>query len=233
MIKLLFFDLDGTLAPVGLPVPGRCVRALRKISRHGVRIAVCSGKPVAYLNGFARQLGIEDIILCGENGLTYQLGVGLPPSEYGALGINSADIGSLARVSAHFKAEFGDSCWYQPNEYAFTPFPHDVRDFPRMRAFLENALKGTRLALYDHPDCFDILPRGADKGKALLNICALLGIDVKETVAVGDHINDYPMFAVAGLSVGISLADKDRARVNVRSPGQALDYLQKEIIKNV
>ncbi|MBQ6183637.1 MAG: HAD family phosphatase [Clostridia bacterium] len=233
MIKLLFFDLDGTLAPVGLPVPGRCVRALRKISRHGVRIAVCSGKPVAYLNGFARQLGIEDIILCGENGLTYQLGVGLPPSEYGALGIDSADIGALARVSAHFKAEFGDSCWYQPNEYAFTPFPHDVRDFPRMRAFLENALKGTRLALYDHPDCFDILPRGADKGKALLNICALLGIDVKETVAVGDHINDYPMFAVAGLSVGISLADKDRARVNVRTPGQALDYLQKEIIKNV
>ena len=233
MIKLLFFDLDGTLAPVGLPVPEKCVRALRRISRKGVRIAVCSGKPVAYLNGFARQLGIDDIILCGENGLTYQFGVGLPPQEYGALGIDDADIASLARVAASFKAEFSGRCWYQPNEYAFTPFPHDVRDFPEMRAFLEKALKGTRLALYDHPDCFDILPRGADKGKALLNICAMLGVNAAETVAIGDHINDHPMFAVAGLSVGVSLAEKDRARVNVRTLGQALDYLQKEINKNV
>lgn len=233
MIKLIFFDLDNTLAPVGMPVPERCVRALRRISRAGVRIAVCSGKPRAYLNGFARQLGVADIVLCGENGLTYQLGVDLPPREYGSIGLGPEEIATLARVSMEFRAEFGGRCWYQPNECAFTPFPKDASDFPVMRAFLENALKDTGLALYEHPDCFDILPRGADKGRALLYVCVMLGIHPADAAAVGDHINDYPMFDAAGLSVGVALDDKTRADVNVRTLGQALDYLQKEINKNV
>ncbi len=229
MLKLAFFDLDGTLAPVGRPVPARSAALLRKLARSGVRIAVCSGKPASYLNGFARQLGIKDIILCGENGLTYQFGVDLPPAHSGTFGANSADLSALARVSAEFKNEFGDECWYQPNEYAFTPFPRDVHGFDRMRAFLQDALAGTGLVCYEHPDCFDILPRSAGKGGALRAVCGMLGIDIRDTAAVGDHINDYSMFDVAGISVGISLADKTRARFNVRTLEKALELLLKEI----
>lgn len=232
MIKLVFFDLDGTLAPVGLPCPRRCAAALRKIRASGVRLAVCSGKPVAYLNGFARQIGIPDLVLCGENGLTFQLGVDLPPAVSGILGVRKSDLSALGTVAKGFKAEFGDKCWYQPNEYSFTPFPRKAEYFAPMREYLRAALKNTSLIIYEHPDCFDILPRGVDKGEALLNVCRLLGVNADECAAVGDHINDHPMFAAAGRSIGIKLEDASRADINTRSLNEALDLIIKEIKNN-
>ena len=232
MIKLVFFDLDGTLAPVGLPCPRRCAAALRKIRASGVRLAVCSGKPVAYLNGFARQIGIPDLVLCGENGLTFQLGVDLPPAVSGLLSVKESDIASLDTVAKGFKAQFGAMCWYQPNEYAFTPFPRKAEYFGPMREYLHSVLKNTSLLIYEHPDCFDILPRGVDKGEALLNVCRLLGVNADECAAVGDHINDHPMFASAGYSIGIKLSDASHADINTRSLCEALDIIIKEINKN-
>ena len=114
MIKLVFFDLDGTLAPVGLPCPRRCAEMLKRIRASGVRLAVCSGKPVAYLNGFARQIGITDLIMCGENGLTFQFGVDLPPAVSGILSVNGKDIASLDAVAKGFKAEFGENAGISP-----------------------------------------------------------------------------------------------------------------------
>lgn len=232
MIKIAFFDLDGTLAPVGKPMPQTCAVKLRRIRKLGVRVAVCSGKPVAYLNGFARQAGIKDLIMCGENGLTYQFGVDLPPACSGTLPVPKEDLKALASVARSFKAEFGDKCWYQPNEYAFTPFPRKNAYFPRMRAFLEKSVNGTGLAIYEHFDCFDVLPSGADKGKALKNVCAMLGVPPEEAAAVGDHINDHPMFASSGFSVGIDLEDPLKANYNVRTLSDALDLIIKEINSN-
>ena len=205
---------------------------LKRIRASGVRLAVCSGKPVAYLNGFARQIGITDLIMCGENGLTFQFGVDLPPAVSGILGVNGKDIASLDAVAKGFKAEFGEKCWYQPNEYAFTPFPRKAEYFAPMREYLRTALKDTSLLIYEHPDCFDILPSGVDKGAALLNICGLLGVKADECAAVGDHINDHPMFAAAGYSIGIKLCDASHADINVRSLGEALNVIIKEINKN-
>lgn len=232
MIKIAFFDLDNTLAPVGKPMPHYCAVKLRRIRKLGVRVAVCSGKPVAYLNGFARQAGIKDLIMCGENGLTYQFGVDLPPAFSGTLPVPEEDLKALASVARSFKAAFGDKCWYQPNEYAFTPFPRKNEYFGPMRAFLSKKTKGTKLVIYEHFDCFDVLPSGTDKGRALRNICAVLGIPPEEAAAVGDHINDHPMFDPAGLSVGIKLDDPSKAKHNVRTLSDALDLIIKEINSN-
>ena len=78
MIRLAVFDLDGTLAPLGKPVAPETVALLHQLENTGVRIALCSGKPTYYLCGFARQLGLADPILVGENGAVIQLGVDLP-----------------------------------------------------------------------------------------------------------------------------------------------------------
>lgn len=42
---------------------------------------------------------------------------------------------------------------------------------------------------------------GVDKGQGLKHLADLLGIDISETIAVGDNYNDLPMLQVAGLSV--------------------------------
>ena len=226
MIKLIFFDLDNTLAPVGMPIPGDCLEKLNELYRK-VKTAVCSGKPVSYLNGFARQAGLPDLIMCGENGLTYQFGSDLPPALSGHFPVEKEILASLEDVKNGFSAHFEGKYWCQKNEYAFTPFPFDETDFPPMTEYLKEKVKGTGLKVYYQPDCFDVLPDGIDKGSALVNVCTILGIDVGDTVTVGDHVNDYPMFERSGISVGISLPDKSRAKINVSSLGEAIDVINK------
>ena len=79
--RLVALDLDDTLAPIAKPASEKAVSLLKDLLSRGDAIALCSGKPLYYLTGFARQLGLEDIYLIGENGATLQHGVALPPVE--------------------------------------------------------------------------------------------------------------------------------------------------------
>ena len=82
MHKLIVFDLDGTLAPIGKGMTGEDIIKLRGLEALGYRIAICSGKPTFYLCGFMRQIGLQEPILVGENGAIFQFGIDLPPKRY-------------------------------------------------------------------------------------------------------------------------------------------------------
>lgn len=47
----------------------------------------------------------------------------------------------------------------------------------------------------------EIVPKGINKGRALLDLSAALGIPVEATIAAGDEANDIPMIKTAGLGV--------------------------------
>lgn len=56
---------------------------------------------------------------------------------------------------------------------------------------------GCTFALPHILDCFS---KGIDKGVAMDNVCKRLGIDLRETIAFGDGMNDIPMLTAAGQS---------------------------------
>lgn len=45
--------------------------------------------------------------------------------------------------------------------------------------------------------------RGVNKGAGLQSLADLLGVDIKDTIAIGDNFNDLSMIKVAGLGVGV------------------------------
>lgn len=47
-------------------------------------------------------------------------------------------------------------------------------------------------------------PKGVNKGTGLERLARLLGIDIRDTIAVGDNYNDLPMIRTAGLGVGVA-----------------------------
>ena len=66
--------------------------------------------------------------------------------------------------------------------------------------------------LPDLIDCFfssidylEIVPKGLNKGNAVRNMCRMLGIDLADTIAVGDEENDLTMIEAAG--VGVAMAN--------------------------
>ena len=63
------------------------------------------------------------------------------------------------------------------------------------------------------PIYIEINDKEANKGTALGELAKLCGVDMEQTVAVGDGQNDLPMFAAAGLSVAMGNAPEEIRRM--------------------
>ncbi|MBR5559800.1 MAG: HAD family phosphatase [Clostridia bacterium] len=231
MYKLIVFDLDGTLAALGKGIEPEDLALLRALEDAGVRIAVCSGKPAYYLCGFLRQVGLKAPVLVGENGAVIQLGVDLPPRDYFVASYSDAAKRSIRLLRDALERDV-PGMWYQPNEVGLTPFPRDEAEFAAVQRVIDALAPELQdVIIYRHCDSFDITPDGITKKSGLARLGALLGIEPQETIAVGDGVNDYPMFEYAGRSVGVNVKDESRVDVNFASAKEALEYLLERIEK--
>lgn len=59
-------------------------------------------------------------------------------------------------------------------------------------------------AVRTHPDLFEILPGGVDKGTGVARLCQMLGVDPGRVLAVGDQENDVATFGTVGYSVAMT-----------------------------
>ncbi len=225
MIRLITFDLDNTLAKLGKGITDEDCRLLREIESEGTQIAICSGKPADYLCGFMRQVELERPILAGENGAVIQFGVELPPKQFYILPYSEASRKSIAFFAQKIKARY-PQMWFQPNLVGLTPFPAREEEFDGIEACIrENKQELRDVQVYRHVDSFDIVPAGIDKKQGMDFLGRLLGIGPGETAAVGDGVNDYPMFAYAGYAVGIKVKEAEKVDINFSTSTDALKHL--------
>ena len=67
------------------------------------------------------------------------------------------------------------------------------------------------------PTVVEVVPHGFSKGTGIREVCELLDLDIADTFAFGDSVNDLGMFAVAGTAVCMGQGDA-RAK-------EAADYI--------
>lgn len=230
-MKLAVFDLDNTLADLGKGITAENVKLLKKLEQSGVKIAICSGKPTYYLCGFMRQVELKDCILIGENGAVIQFGVDLPPREFHKLPYPKEADRQIKEIHKAIERQFPE-LWYQPNVVGLTPFPKNEEEFDWIASYLKDyqcsmRTKGNVLDVYRHVDSFDIVPVGISKKAGLEYLSKLTEIMPDETVAIGDGVNDYPMFEYAGLRMGINLKEPWKVDYNYTSVTNALEDLLK------
>lgn len=225
-MSTIAFDLDGTLAPVGQPVPPVLADGLRRLEQMGHQVAVSSGKPLAYLCGMLRQLELERPALIGENGAAMQLGIDLPPLVRRVLPYPENAREALIRLRRELDLRFDGQVWYQPNEHMLTCFPHhDALFEPIEQVILQSGAPEAGLVVYRHCDCFDIISEGTDKGAGLLELCRMLDTDPADTIAVGDHDNDLPMFLCSGISIGVGASAPAEAKYHFDNALSAIDFI--------
>lgn len=229
MHKYLVFDLDGTLAPIGKAASQRTVSLLQTLEKGGQRIVLCSGKPTFYLCGFARQLGLSDPILAGENGAAIQFGIDLPPKDFRTLPFDRKKSKNIAKIKQKIDEVCGDKVWYQPNDVVLTPFFFSQKENEEIaRVLNENRELLSGLSVYPQCDCYDILPDEISKKNGIAFLASLLKAESKDFVTVGDGINDIPMFEFADCSIGIGRKEWDKTDLCFLHIEEALEY----IIKN-
>lgn len=235
MHKLLVFDLDGTLALAGKAMLAKDADKLIELEQLGYTIVICSGKSSYYLCGFARQLGLREPILIGENGATIQFGIELPPKHY-----EEHPYSERARVQREMmrqliNEQYGNKIWYQPNEVGLSPFPRDEKTFEELQQLIDEKKEYLdELIIYRHFDCFDLVPKNINKQNGLKYLIKILNLESGDIVAVGDGVNDIPMFEFADVAIGIigeSVGNKIEAAKNLgvdytfKDIGQVLDFI--------
>ena len=204
MHKLLVFDLDGTLAEPGQRMAEKEVEKLIALENRGYRIVLCSGKTSYYLCGFARQLGLKNPILVGENGGTFQFGIELPPKRYEEYPCSEQAKVQIRRMKALIDKTYGNKIWYQPNVIGISPFPADEETFSDLQRLIdEKRPELDELEIYRHWDCFDLIPKNVNKKNGIIYLAELLEMDRREVIAIGDGINDIPMFELADIAIGV------------------------------
>jgi Cof subfamily protein (haloacid dehalogenase superfamily) len=75
-----------------------------------------------------------------------------------------------------------------------------------VRAAITRRLPPTLTVVQTAPYYLEIIPRSVNKGRGLMDICRVTGIDPREVIAFGDSENDIEMLRVAGVGVAMDNA---------------------------
>ena len=73
---------------------------------------------------------------------------------------------------------------------------------------LHAQLSGDLSCAFSHSNYLEVCPLGVSKGEGLALLAKAIGIDQRNTVAIGDGENDLPMLAWAGLSIAMANASE-------------------------
>ena len=126
----------------------------------------------------------------------------------------------LEQLKHEISQALGDRVWFQPNLTALTPFLFDENGFEVVDEILashKERIASCSIKVYKQCDCFDILPKGIDKGAGLSAFLSEEGAKAEEVVSIGDGINDFAMFERSGFSIGVSKSEENRKKLQQKA----------------
>lgn len=241
--RLLALDLDGTLLRSDHSVDPRDISAIRELQAAGVTVTIVTGRLQSGATAAARACAIEGTIACVEGSHLVELATnttvvhhpmpdalvreaiaahGLAGFVFDAEGIHHEHAG--APYAAYVRTwspnmrvvEEGHLAWQtQPLAAVAIGDPDAVEAAHAVLRARSDELFSVSFAVSMCPGKHAVLVRaaGPTKGTALRELCNIVGCTLDEAVAVGDWVNDVPMFEVAGRSFAMgSSPDHVRAK---------------------
>lgn len=220
-MRMVIFDLDGTLAEQGEPIPNSACEVLLSLERQGIQVVFCSGKPTYYLAAMARQVGLKKVALIGETGFAVQIGTQLPPEAYHEKPISPDTKAFLQELGDRIRGEV-QPVWFQPNSGPLTVFFYDEAGRVRLADLLRRSVAEREdVLLFAQPDCFDVTP-AVTKADGIAWLLERESVSAEDVIYVGDGENDQPAFDVIPCSIAIDPETKLRAHHHVETLDQAL-----------
>lgn len=234
MVKIAFFDVDGTLLDYGKKeASASTLKALKALQQKGIKIVISSGRAPFALPSFK---GIQfDALIC-YTGAIVQVGdqiifeKTIPTAEAQKLANQVKALGKPICFSAkdHLFANFFDSTLeaYLQIAHQHCPVVSDFEEQLNHSIYqgmipLPMERKAEILAGIQEseitgwwPNACDVIPKGNSKGIGVQKILEYFQIDKEEAIAFGDGDNDMEMMKEVGLRVAMengSTALKEKA----------------------
>ena len=230
--KLVVCDIDGTLVDREKRVSPVNREAIERFRREGGELTLATGRIEKSVASYCRDLDIRvPVILYNgariTNPLTGEIvrelflskeeverAAALQPEfpfDYIFYSRGEAYILNPTDAVAEYERGDGFTCTVEPNLDRLTAMRitkilmiGDSRHFEEFRQKFR-AGAGCRANLVQSEATYlEILPAGINKGEALKDLAAHLGISLKEIICFGDNLNDLEMIELAGMGVAMS-----------------------------
>ncbi|MDO4403936.1 MAG: Cof-type HAD-IIB family hydrolase [Atopobiaceae bacterium] len=224
-MRIAFFDIDGTLA-TGTKVPQSAADALARMRAKGDLVFICTGRARAYVEANFSQYA--DGFVCNNGRMAFMGDRTLVDKQLSAQQIAhiTKALDGVGAGYAFFEvhdAYFGGPEKYRETAEQVLKLGHlpCIEDPAALHAYnfdiyFDDAAHRQRAteALGDmclvnphgpHPSA-DVTVIGAGKGDAVRDVAAALGVDIKDTYAFGDGINDLSMIQAAGHGIAMGNA---------------------------
>ncbi len=238
--RLVVADIDGTLVTSRRRITSRVRRAVREAQRRGVRVCLATGRTWHSARRYFQALGADPPAILYNGGLIYDFVrdwviYRRPMSLRQAQRVIRA-LDAFPDLAAHYYVDGGIYVrWHTPLVLATARqdhiLPQAVGDFRRLRGEpMKFRILGPRHRLvalarrvrraggpgtlvFSGPNSLEVLPPGTSKGAALRRVARLLGVPLRQVLAVGDELNDLSMLQVAGCGVAMGSAPRELRRV--------------------
>lgn len=232
--RLCAVDMDGTLLTSDNRITDATIDAIRAVSGRGIYFCLTTGRPPVAVMPYQRALGLDTPIIVYNGGRIVDpdgsetlfertldrqnaLDVMLTGMEIGA----TMCLWAKDRLYANTVNERSE--FYRQVSGAEMTVPGDILplagknimkivmcgtpdEISRYQSAARERLGDTVSIASSGPEFLEFFDRRVSKGAALEKLCGILGIDVSETIAIGDSYNDEQLLRAAGLGIAMGNA---------------------------
>ncbi|WAW15583.1 HAD-IIB family hydrolase [Peptostreptococcus equinus] len=226
--KYFFFDIDGTIA-VGVPriIPESTAKTLKKLKENGHFVSLATGRMHIMTTEFCEELGIENLVTDGGNGIVLDGKVEILPLEQDMVkklinefeekdipwAISLANerlwhtkderfpnaMNKIIKLKGYMETKIVDNLNINDSDKIYKAFAY----LPESEEYKINALKNSPYTRYG-ADYIIIEPD--DKSKGIRKIMEKLNIKDEDVVVFGDNTNDIKMFRPEWTSIAMGNA---------------------------
>ena len=196
-IKAVATDIDGTVTDGSRRIPPEAVSAIQALERAGIRVILASGNvlPIAY--GLSQYLGATGPIVAENGGVVCYMG------EVEVLHGTDGPREAYERVKGIEGVERLFTDRWRISEIGLKKGA-DEEEIRKRTSDLPVDVVSTGYAIH-------IMERGMNKMEGVTRAAELMGISVKEIMAIGDSHNDIEMLEGCGMS-GVPANAPDEVR---------------------
>jgi Cof subfamily protein (haloacid dehalogenase superfamily) len=239
-MKIVFFDIDGTLLDHDKKLPNSTKAAIKQLQENGVFVAIATGRAPFMFESLRKELDIDTFVsfngqyVVFENEVIYRnpLKGAKVQALHGVADRNGTPI--VFMNEATMKSSVANSKRVE-DALASLKFPHpDVSvDFYQELDIYQALLFCTEeeeKVFTNHYDDFrfirwhkystDVLPRGGSKAEGIKILMDRIGFQLDQVYAFGDGLNDIEMLQAVGHGVVMGNAEQEaRGLCNKRCGG--------------
>ena len=236
-IKIVFFDIDGTLTNSNKVMSENTINTLNKLIEKNIFIVLCSGRANSYIKQYLKQINKSKYSISNNGALIYD-------NELNKIIIShtlySKDLEYLWNYSNETKSSFIINTVNNKYSNKFVKNKvdkiiidklSDVKDdkvqlvisnddiniMNELEMYINNKtnLKVINKSfdylneIKDGYYFFDVVNKNVNKGNAINDLLKVLNINKKNSLCFGDSINDIDMFKSVGISVAMGNSIED------------------------